>query len=204
MSLHRENRGIIMKKIILSALVLFGTIFAFPVIAEPVMADVNFTGMPFFRDDGSKGFSAANPLVKSEFTTVETAGAHLVAFHEKSRQDAFRMARNAFGSGYIKVFFNKDSSVIGPISLNLTHYSRGPVKISVNGYVVEESYLIDMENWVIDDWEITPYIVDGENEIKIETLSDFVSKPSNRIWYYITNLTVLEVDASFGRNQRIE
>lgn len=92
----------------------------------------------------------------------------------------------------------------GPIALQLTHFSDFPVLIMVNDHVIEPSYIANGSRWILDHWEITPYIVEGINQVSIEAIDDYISKPKHKHWYYISSLRVLEVESPFGRYQQTE
>lgn len=192
------------KKAIISGLLLLGQTATFSLQAESFVAGVDFTQcVP--ASDGNGCYPRAVP--QPESTTIISRGAHdastLLSYlpaYDYIR--AHRMTRNANGDGDFKISFIKDASVVGPIALNIVHSSETPVKITVNGHVIEENYIPGVGYWIVDDWEITPYLVDGVNTIWIETQGDYIRRKNIVTrWYYISSLKVLEVDAPFGRNQ---
>jgi len=97
------------------------------------------------------------------------------------------------GSSYIEISFTIDKLSLASVSLYLKHHSprvyifppNSPISITVNGMVIEESFSPKQHEWTIDKWDITDFLVDGENSIQLKFLGGGASV------YALSSLKVL-------------
>jgi hypothetical protein len=85
---------------------------------------------------------------------------------------------HAPGSSYVRISFETSSEdAAAPAQLKLSHLSSyvngqwySPVCITINGKVFLEHYVPNSADWVYDHFDISSYLKEGQNEVRIDFL----------------------------------
>lgn len=94
-------------------------------------------------------------------------------------------------SSFVEIDFDKPADVKGKATLNLTHLASlvngkpySPVNISINDNRFLDHYDPASGDWVYDSFDISDYLVDGTNKVKISLCMDAVGN------YWINKINV--------------
>ncbi len=79
------------------------------------------------------------------------------------------------GKSFISTEFSMNSSkCANKFTLNLLHLYSGegfsPIKITINGRTITANYSFDSREFVCDSFDVTSYLIEGQNKINIEFL----------------------------------
>lgn len=87
------------------------------------------------------------------------------------------------GQSYVEMTFNADE-IDGNVALWFVHHSAmvnghityAPVSIVINGQVLEDHYVPNYGTWCYDTWNVTDYVKEGKNTIRITLANDAISQ----------------------------
>lgn len=118
--------------------------------------------------------SFANPQIKAEKCTVRTG-----PYVGYNQYYGHSWLMHSGGWSYIEIEFEKPADsepYVYYLTNHLSSLSSGggysPVSLSVNGQEFEHCFNPNWGNWVHDEWNISDYVVDGKNVIRISFCGD--------------------------------